>query len=58
VIISSLFFGLIHLDPYTIGMATIGGLIYGFIRIRTGSLWPSIIGHMMWNAVALVVTYL
>ena len=58
VVISAMIFGLVHLEPYTIGMAAIGGLIYGYVRIRTGSLWPSIIGHMMWNGVALVVTYL
>ncbi len=58
VIITAFLFGLIHLEPYTIGMAAIGGLIYGYVRIRTGSLWPSIIGHMLWNGVALVVTYL
>lgn len=56
--ISSLIFGLIHIEPYTVGMAAIGGLIYGYVRIKTGSLWPSIIGHMMWNGFALVVTYL
>ena len=58
VVISAMIFGLVHLEPYTIGMAAIGGLIYGYVRIRTGSLWPSIIGHMMWNGVALIVTYL
>ena len=58
IVISSLIFGLIHIEPYTVGMAMIGGLIYGYVRIRTGSLWPSIIGHMIWNGIALVVTYL
>lgn len=58
VVISALIFGLVHFEPYTIGLAAIGGLIYGYIRVRTGSLWPSIIGHMLWNGIALVVTYL
>ena len=58
IVISSMIFGLVHIEPYTAGMAAIGGLIYGFVRVRTESLWPSIIGHMMWNGVALVVTYL
>ena len=58
IVISSFIFGLVHIEPYTAGMAAIGGLIYGFVRVRTESLWPSIIGHMMWNGVALVLTYL
>ena len=58
VAISAILFGLVHIEPYTVGMATIGGLIYGYVRIRTGSLWPSIIGHMIWNWIALVVSYL
>lgn len=58
IIISSIIFGLVHFDPFTIGMATIGGAIYGWIRIRTGSLIPGIIAHAMWNTMALMVTYL
>jgi hypothetical protein len=58
IIISSLLFGLVHFDPFTIGMATIGGAIYGWIRIRTGSLIPGIVAHSMWNTMALMVTYL
>ena len=42
-------FGLLHLEPYVVGMATLGGVIYGWIRIKTGSLWPSIVSHMVWN---------
>ena len=58
VVISALLFGIVHFEPYTIGMAAIGGLIYGYVRVKTGSLWPSIIGHMIWNGIALIVTYL
>jgi len=58
ILLSSLLFGLVHFDPYIIGMATIGGVIYGWIRIRTGSLIPGIVAHAMWNTMALVVTYL
>lgn len=58
IIISSMIFGLVHFDPFTIGMATIGGIIYGWIRIRTGSLIPGIVAHSMWNTMALMITYL
>ena len=58
IIWSSILFGLIHLDPFVAGQAFIGGIIYGWIRVRTGSLLPSIVGHMMWNTLALMLSYL
>ena len=58
IIISSIIFGMVHFDPFTMGTATIGGVIYGWIRVRTGSLVPGIVAHAMWNTMALMVTYL
>ena len=58
IIWSSILFGLVHVSPFVIGSAFMGGIIYGWIRMRTGSLLPSIACHMMWNMLALVVTYL
>jgi len=58
IIWSSILFGLIHLDPFVAGQAFMGGIIYGWIRVRTGSLLPSIAGHMMWNMLALMLSYL
>ena len=46
---SSVLFGLLHLEPYVVGMATVGGIIYGIVRIKSGSLWPCIVSHMLWN---------
>ena len=58
IIISSIIFGMVHFDPFTMGMATIGGVIYGWISRRTGSLVPVIVAHAMWNTMALMFTYL
>ena len=58
IIISSIIFGMVHFDPFTMGMATIGGVIYGWIRMRTGSLVPGSVAHAMWNTMALMFTYL
>ncbi len=58
IIWSSILFGLVHIDPFVIGLAFMGGIIYGWIRMRTGSLLPSIACHMMWNLMALSLTYL
>lgn len=49
---SAVLFGALHLVPYVVGMAAIGGVIYGWVRIKTGSLWPSIVSHMVWNFLA------
>jgi len=60
IIWSSILFGLLHLlgGVFYAGSALIGGLIYGWIRVRTGSLLTPIACHMIWNILALVVTYL
>ena len=58
IIWSSILFGLVHIDPFVVGQAFMGGILYGWIRMRTGSLLPSIAGHMMWNMLALSWNYL
>jgi len=45
-------FGLLHIEPYVVGYAALGGVIYGLVRVKTGSLWPSIVSHMVWNFLA------
>jgi len=51
IFISAILFALIHpLYILTVLNAFWAGLIYGYLRIRTNSLWPSIILHSFWNA--------
>ncbi len=49
IFISALLFAIIHIEAVSVINAFIGGLIYGYVRIRTGSLWPPIIVHFLWN---------
>ena len=49
IFISALLFAVVHVETVSVINAFIGGLIYGYVRIRTGSLWPSIILHFLWN---------
>ena len=60
IIWSSILFGLLHFlgGWFYICSTFIGGVVYGWIRVRTGSLLPAIAGHMMWNLYALVSSYL
>ena len=55
IVVSGLLFGLIHysiFDPlnfFPIIATSIGGFLYAWARIKTGSLWPPIICHAIWN---------
>ena len=62
---SGILFGFMHWDPlfgffdiYQTGAATIGGFLYGWLRIKTGSLWPSIICHSIWNGTIFMIVYI
>ena len=56
IISTGILFGFMHWDPifgfldlYQTGAVMIGGFIYAWLRIKTGSLWPSIACHSIWN---------
>jgi len=53
VVASSLFFGALHLDALHAPVAALMGLLLGVIAIRTGSLWPPMICHLVNNAVSI-----
>ena len=49
IFISAFLFAIVHVEGVTVANAFIAGLIFGHLRIRTGSLWPPIILHFLWN---------
>jgi membrane protease YdiL (CAAX protease family) len=49
IFISAFLFAIVHIDTISVINAFIGGLIYGYVRIKTDSLWPSIFLHFAWN---------
>jgi|TARA_B100001094_G_scaffold10999_1_gene9826 membrane protease YdiL (CAAX protease family) len=49
IFISAFLFAIVHVAGVTVVNAFIAGLILGYLRIRTGSLWPPIIVHFLWN---------
>lgn len=53
VIISALFFALIHLDLYKLPYAFLAGLIFAVIDIACDSILPSLIIHLLNNAASL-----
>ena len=48
VVISSLIFAIAH-EPIAMGLAFGGGLLYGWVRVRTGSVIPGMMAHAIWN---------
>lgn len=67
ILLTSVIFGSIHvLNSFSYGdlaqssvqavAATMTGLLLGALLIRTGSIWPSIAMHMLWNFGLLLVT--
>jgi membrane protease YdiL (CAAX protease family) len=58
VIFTSLVWASLHLQYNLVGMATIVilGLVLGVVRLKTKSLWSTILFHSLWNIVALLGT--
>ena len=54
IVISSLIFAIAH-EPIAMVLAFGGGLLYGWLRVRTGSILPSMIAHAIWNGFITVV---
>lgn len=55
VVVSALIFGVGHLNPWQFVSATSGGLLLAWWRARTGSLWPSLFGHILNNGLSFFV---
>lgn len=52
---SSVVFGLLHLSPVVIIVAFLLGLVNAVLVERTGSLWPAVASHVVFNVSALVL---
>ncbi|MCA0301532.1 MAG: CPBP family intramembrane metalloprotease [Proteobacteria bacterium] len=51
---SSLLFAAAHFEPAHIILVLPLGLWFGFLRLRSGSLWPSLVAHVVNNGMAVV----
>ena len=56
IICSALVFGIVHMNPVQVVYATCLGVIFGWIYYRTGSLLPVILGHVLNNSIATILT--
>tara|TARA_B100001123_G_scaffold174992_1_gene200956 strand:+ start:392 stop:1126 length:735 start_codon:yes stop_codon:yes gene_type:complete len=57
IVISSAIFAIAH-EPIAMGLAFGGGLLYGWARIRTGSILPGMIAHAIWNGFITIIVIL
>lgn len=57
-IVSSLAFAAAHVEPIHVALVLPVGVLLGWTRMRTGSLWPAIAAHVANNTVAVLATYL
>jgi membrane protease YdiL (CAAX protease family) len=58
IVVSSLVFGIAHVDPGSFPVLFIIGLALAFLRWRTRSLWPGILLHMLNNGLSALVIVL
>ena len=55
IVVSALFFALIHMNPWQALNAFIIGVVMGIVYYRTGSLWLTMLMHFVNNATAVVM---
>jgi hypothetical protein len=53
---SAVLFGVIHINPAQIPTAFILGLIFAWWTLRTGSLWPALLGHALHNGMPVILS--
>lgn len=56
ILLASLVFGIFHMNPVQIAYASMLGVVLGWIYYRTGSLLSVIVGHVLNNSMATIVT--
>jgi membrane protease YdiL (CAAX protease family) len=54
IVLSALFFGLIHINPAQVPFAFLVGLAFGWVTVCTRSLLPALIGHALNNSLGVV----
>jgi sodium transport system permease protein len=55
IILSSIAFGAVHLIPQQVFNAALLGLVLGLLAVRSGSLWPGMLFHFVFNGAQLLI---
>ncbi len=54
IVLSSVMFGIIHMVPQQVFNATLLGLVLGLLAVRSGSLLPGVVFHLIFNSLAVL----
>ena len=53
--LSAAIFGACHGHPVWSGYAFVLGSIFGYMDLRAGSIWPSVLAHMAFNSISQIL---
>lgn len=56
IFLSAMLFAVMHMNPWQTLPPFVLGVIFGWFYLRTGSLWPCIVGHALNNFLFLILT--
>ena len=56
VMLSAMLFALMHMNPWQLIPPFALGVMFGWFYLRTGSVWPGVVGHALNNFLFLIVT--
>lgn len=54
IVISAVIFGLVHMNPAQSFFAVAIGILFGWVYVRTGSIMPCVVAHMLNNIIGVV----
>jgi membrane protease YdiL (CAAX protease family) len=55
IVLSALFFSIMHFDIYRLLPIAAGGAGLAYLYERTGNIWTNIIAHAVWNGVMIAL---
>lgn len=58
VMVSAAIFGVCHGHPVWFAYAFVLGVAFGLMDLRAGSIWPSILGHVVFNAIGQIFSFI
>ncbi len=56
-VLSALLFAIMHLDPVRFGALLALGVLFAWLAVRSGSIWPSVLAHATNNGLGVLVAW-
>lgn len=58
IVVVGCLFGIFHFDPYKLLSTTLLGILFGYLVVRTGSIFTGMVAHVTNNAIAISLAYM